>query len=72
MNMFTETEQEEITREFLSKIEEKEKNVIDDFLNNNEPDEEDSYGFVTEKRLEQESNEHCRMLNNIKTEKTLH
>lgn len=25
MNMFTETEQEEITREFLSKIEEKEK-----------------------------------------------
>jgi hypothetical protein len=41
-------------------------------LNNNEPDEDDSYGFVTEKWLEQESNAHCRMINNIETKKKLH
>ena len=70
MEVFTEVEQEEISNEFLTYIEQQETKIIDDFLsdNDNKTEEEDySHGFVTEKRLEREITEHHKMINNIET-----
>ena len=71
MVVFTEVEQEEIINEFLTYIEQQETKIIDGFLsdNDNKTEEEgdDSYGFVTEKRLEKEVTEHHKMINNIET-----
>ena len=70
MVVFTEVEQEEIINEFLTYIEQQETKIIDDFLSNNDnktEEEDDSYGFATEKRLEKEITEHHKMINNIET-----
>ena len=70
MVVFTEVEQEEIINEFLTYIEQQETKIIDDFLSDNDnktEEEDDSYGFVTEKRLEKEITEHHKMINNIET-----
>ena len=70
MAVFTEVEQEEIINEFLTYIEQQETNIIDGFLSDNDnktEEEDDSYGFVTEKRLEREITEHHKMINNIET-----
>ena len=63
MVVFTEVEQEEIINEFLTYIEQQETKIIGYFLCDNdnkteEEEEDDSYGFVTEKRLEKEVTEH--------------
>ena len=57
MVVFTEVEQEEIFNEFLTYSEQQEPKIIDEFLSDNDnktEEEDDSYGFVTEKRLETE------------------
>ena len=55
MVVFTEVEQEEIINEFLTYIEQQETKIIDGFLSDNdnktEEEEDDSYGFVTEKTV---------------------
>ena len=56
-----------IVNEFLKKIEEKEANIIDEFLSDNETEEDDSCGFASEKRLERESDEHSKMIGSIET-----
>ena len=70
MVVFTEIEQEEITNEFLTYSEQQETKIIDEFLSDNDnktEEEDDSCGFVTEKRLEKEITEHHKMINNIET-----
>ena len=70
MVVFTEVEQEEILNEFLTYSEQQETKIIDEFLSDNDnktEEEDDSYGFVTEKRLEKEITEHHKMINNIET-----
>ena len=70
MVVFTEVEQEEIINEFLTFIEQQETKLIDVFLSDNDnktEEEDDSYGFVSEKRLKKEITEHHKMINNIET-----
>ena len=64
MVVFTEIEQEETINEFSNYIEQQETKIID-FLSDNDnktEEEDDSYGFVTEKRLEKEIAEHHKMI----------
>ena len=66
MVVFTEVEHEEIINEFLNYIEQQETKIVDDFLSDNDnkiEEEDDSYGFVTEKRLEKETTEHHKTIN---------
>ena len=70
MVVFTEVEQEEIINEFLTYSEQQETKIIDEFLSDNDnktEEEDDSHGFVTEKRLEKEITEHHKMINDIDT-----
>ena len=72
MVVFTEVEQEETINEFLTYIEQQETKIIEllEFLSDNDnktEEEDDSYGFVTEKRIEKEITAHHKMINNIET-----
>ena len=53
----------------FTEVEQQETKIIDEFLSDNdnktEEEEDDSYGFVTEKQLEMEITEHHKMINNI-------
>ena len=71
MVVFTEVQHEEIFNEFLTYIEQQETKIIDEFLSDNDnktEEEDDSYGFVTEKTVRKGNYRTSKkMINNIET-----